>query len=102
MADIVEFPVLEPKADFLIGPFEYWPVVLDGVMIPNLTGQRVDQDLVNLIVDGRFCVCLPEDRARDVAWLVAHAMAVSAGYTHFGAQEKGRPFATKVLEVTSQ
>lgn len=101
MSDVIDFPAKPPaKQEWLIGPFEYHAVVIEGRRIPRLTAHRTP-DGINLIVDDRFCVLLPEDVAADVAWLVANALAVGAGYPCLSAENKDRPFAPKVFQVGS-
>lgn len=97
--NILEFPSKpEEPEDFLIGPFEECRVVIEGRKIPKLTGHRTT-DGVNLIIDNRFCVLVPNDLAQDIAWLVAQAMAVGAGYPHLGAETKDRCFAPLCMQV---
>jgi hypothetical protein len=89
-------PMRPPRAQsedpLLIGPFETWRVVVDGRVIPRLTGFYDDQNIA-LVVDGRFSASFPPELARQAAWLLAQALAIGAGYTHSGATDKGQPFA---------
>lgn len=73
-------------------------VVIDGRAIPHLT--MVEQaDSIDLILDGRFCIDVPKDRAQQVAWFVANALAIGQGYSHMGAETKGMPFARQVMMI---
>lgn len=85
-------PPEKPPA-LLIGPFTYHQVVVEGRAIPRLTGYPREDGTTSLIVDDRFCVDVPNDLAPQVAWLVANAMAVGAGYTHLAASNKDQCFA---------
>jgi hypothetical protein len=98
--NITQFP--EPsRPDLLIGPFEHWHVVVDGRLMPHLTGFR-EGDKIWLVVDGRFgCGPFDEDAARQAARLAGQAMAVVAGYSHLGADSKDQPFAPTCSELPS-
>ena len=97
MADdsVVQMPPKEPKAELLVGPFEEYRVVVDGRFVPNLTAfpDKEFGDGISLVVDHRFSVWVEKERAPDIAWIIAQAMAVTAGYPHFAADEKSSPFA---------
>ncbi len=92
-SDNVVAPAEAPQADLLLGPFSEHRVIVEGRVMPLLTGLR-EGDKVWLIVDHRFC-CGPfgEDEARQAAILAGQAMAVTAGYPHLGAVSKDKPFA---------
>ena len=98
--NVTEFPVRKAP-DFLIGPFEYYKVVIEGRAIPKLTGRRQSDGKVFLTVDGRFGTAVDEDRAYDVAWLLAHALAIGAGYSHLGAESKDTCFAPQCVQLPS-
>lgn len=85
----------------LIGPFTTYPVVVDGRIIPRLTGHPLPYGGYELIVDGRFSASFPdEETARSAAWLIAEATAVAEGYSHLEALTKGRPFAPEVHQLS--
>lgn len=69
---IEQFPIL-PKREMLIGPFEDYRVVLDGKVIPLLTGRKQPNGRVWLELDHRFAGEFSEDDAWQVAHLVANA-----------------------------
>jgi hypothetical protein len=101
--NIVEFPTKEKERDplaFMIGPFEILHCVIEGRRIPRLTACKTDAG-INLIVDGRMGIMVPPELAEDVAWLVAQALAVGAGYSNLEAENQNRCFTPKVLEVGS-
>lgn len=86
------------SADLLVGPFEEWRVMVDGRVIPRLTGWR-EGDLTWLAVDGRFACSVPHAHAREVAYVLANALAVGAGYSHAGAESRDMPFAPRGHEL---
>ncbi len=94
MGDVTEFPTppKKEKAEWLIGPFEEYRVMVQGRVIPKLTAYK-DGDKVGLVVDQRFSASFSEDQAWQVAWLLANALAIGAGYPHLGAESKDQPFA---------
>ena len=95
MTEIVQFPQpTKQLSEWLIGPFEEYRVMVDGRIIPGLTGYQ-DGDRIALVLDHRFSVSLPESDARSVAWLVANALAIGQGYSHAGAENKDMPFAPR-------
>lgn len=99
---VVEFPKAPEPPGFLVGPFEEWRVVVDGRFIPKLTGVRNSNGTILLVVDHRFGVELPnEELARSVAFVVAQALAVGAGYTHLGADAPGGRFAPMAMGVNA-
>jgi hypothetical protein len=89
---VVDFPQSPARPDLLVGPFEYWKVVVDGRAIPHLTGFH-DGGGIALVVDGRFAATFPPELAHQAARLIANAMAVAEGYPHMGATSKEQPFA---------
>jgi len=82
-----------PQPDFLVGPLGSYHVVVDGRVMPLLSGFR-EGDKYWLVVDRRFaCGPFGEEEARQAARLAGQAMAVTAGYPHLGAESKQHPFA---------
>jgi hypothetical protein len=93
-------PLHAPPPALLVGPFEEWRVLVQGRVVPNLTGHKYDDGRVALTVDRRFGADFPnEEIASQAAWLIANAMAVSAGYPSMEAENKDRPFAPKGMEI---
>jgi hypothetical protein len=88
--------------DFTSWPEEQWHfpyheanrVIIEGREIPRLRARDEGGD-VALIVDGRFSVNVPKAYGRRVAWLLANALAIGAGYSDFSAPNKGMAFAHK-------
>jgi len=95
---IVEFPSMKPPS-FLVGPFQEWRVQIDGRIIPRLTGFR-EGDRVWLVLDRRFGLeCANESIAYQTAAFVANALAIGEGYSNYGAEAKGQPFAPIGCEI---
>ena len=95
MTDVVQFPQTKPP-ELLVGPFEYWKVVVDGRAIPNLTGHR-EADGIWFTIDHRLMGGpFDEAAAYQAANLIAQGMAVAAGYSHAGAASKDMPFAPQL------
>ena len=72
-----------PKGSEADGP---GTLVVDGFPVPNLTVSRTEENpqkwLVNL--DRRFAVFATDEELALWGWLLAHAMAVGAGFTSHG------------------
>lgn len=102
MDNVTDFPKPADRAAALFGAKRHGhTVVVDGHEIPGLTiHDRGDE--IELVVDGRFSIDIPRDRACQVAWLVAQAMAVARGYPHLGAETKDRPFAPQVMTLSEE
>lgn len=87
----------------LTGPVTSYIVAVDGYRVPNLSAipLRGEQDgITNVILDERFCVCAPNDEARKWIPLIAHALAIGAGYSCHGASsEKLNPHKCKLMEI---
>lgn len=96
--NVVQLPPPTSAPDFLIGPFEEYRVVLEGKLIPNLTAFR-EGDSICLVLDRRLSISVPKDRAYDVAWLVANALAIGAGYPCFTADRKTEAFASNCIAL---
>lgn len=95
--NVSQFPKKEPL-DPLVGPFEYYKIVVEGRAIPGLSGYH-DGDMVGLVLDHRLSISVPRELAHQVAWFAANAMAIGAGYSHLGAESKDRPFAPQCIEL---
>lgn len=96
--NVTQFPPPEKPPEFMIGPFTEHRVVVEGRLIPHLTAFK-DGMGINLVIDHRLSIAVPEDRAYDICWLLANAMAVAAGYSHFAAESKDRSFAPQCAEI---
>lgn len=97
--NIVNFPDTPARPDMLIGPFQEYRVIVDGRLMPLLTGFR-EGDKVWLVVDHRFaCGPFSEEEANQAARLAGQAMAITAGYPHLGADSKSQPFASQCSSI---
>ncbi len=85
------------------GPFETHLVSVDGYQVPKVTVmplKDVNDGSVNVILDRRFCVCADPDEARKWLPLIAHALAIGAGFTCHGANsERANPHKVQLLEI---
>lgn len=98
MTDVIDFPTT-PKREMFIGPFEEWRVCLDGKVIPLLTGNKLPNGNVWLMLDHRFGGEFSEADAWQVAHLVANALAIGQGYPSYMADIKSRPFAPTAMQI---
>lgn len=97
MGEIVDFPKGDGPAELLVGPFEYWAVKVRDRRIPGLTGRHTADGGINFIVDERFMGGpFYGEAASQVAWLLAQALAIGAGYSNFEADAKGSCFAPEL------
>lgn len=100
MTNVVQMPPKPEQPELLIGPFKQWRVQVDGRIIPRLTGYH-DGDKIALVVDDRFSHSFAKDDAYQAAWLIANALAIGAGYSHMGAENKDQPFAPQGMQLGS-
>lgn len=97
--NVVKLPPQQEPPELLVGPFEEWRVMVEGRVIPRLTGYR-EGDKICLVVDRRFVACFSPEDARQAASLIAEALAIGEGYAWLGSENKDRPFAPKGMEMT--
>jgi len=96
-----KFPEADPR-DCLL---EFVPnpvgrrIVVGGVPVPNLVGLETHNGTrAEFILDDRFSLTVPTEYSEAVAWFVAQAMAVAAGYTAFGVDSKpANPFSRRMV-----
>ena len=73
----------------------YLTVVIEGREIPGL--MMMDRgEMISLQLDRRFEIDVPIEYAHPVAWMMANALAIGAGYPYLGSPNKDRPFAPEV------
>ena len=97
--NVTKFPEPPKQPNLLIGPFSEYRVIVDGKILPHLTGY-MEGDSYWLVVDHRFaCGPFDEEQARQAARLAGQAMAVATGYPHLGAASKDMPFAPGGMEI---
>jgi hypothetical protein len=96
---IIQFP--ERQTSFALeGPCEVFHVLVDGRRIPRLTGKRTEDGRFNFIIDDRFMGGPFNDvEAEQVAYLLAQALAIGAGYSNFEADAPGRCFAPLIRNL---
>lgn len=101
MTNVTDLPRDKPP-ELLSGPFECYHVLVQGRVVPRLTGRQHKNGTVSLTVDGRFGATFSgEADAAQAAFLIAQASAVSAGYVHFAADTKDHPFAPISMGITN-
>lgn len=66
-----------------IGPFGINRLTIDGYQIPKLSGV-LRNGIWSFTLDHRFGCDVPELYGESVAWMIANAMAITAGYSCFG------------------
>lgn len=75
-------------------------VSLDGYKVPYLTATKLSENEYNLVVDNRFGAIIHTDDLNTIIYLIAHGMAVAAGFTCHGKNSKrANPFNTMMLEI---
>lgn len=101
MADIVDFPPQHETPSLVGPPLRGNRVVVDGRIIPSLTCHQTTAS-VEFILDGRFSLEVPngsDPSASQIAWMLANALAIGAGYPSLGAEAKGGPFARQMWVI---
>lgn len=100
MTEVIQFPPPDQPPPLLVGPFEYWHVVVNGRRVPLLTGRQAEDGGITFTVDHRFMGGpFHGEVARQVAYLLAQAIAVASGYSNLEAETKDRPFAPAMMEL---
>jgi len=85
------------------GPFsgEYYVATVDGYKVPFVELRKVDENNWDLLLDGRFSVQASGDEIQRWLWIVANAMAISAGYSCFGENSKKlNPYKRKIISLS--
>lgn len=95
MTDVIDFPAV-PQEPWHFPYIEADRVIIEGRLIPQLRAMG-EGDEVSIILDGRLSISVPKALGRQVAWLVANAIAIGQGYSHLGAESKDQPFAPQVM-----
>lgn len=80
------FEVLQTKAGLEShGPFTQYRVSLDGYVVPGLDGRLEEETgLWHFMLDQRWGCVVPQQYASGVAFLIANALAIGAGFNCFG------------------
>lgn len=101
MSNVVGLTTPKP-ANLLEGPFHEWRVVIDGRVVPRLTGTKSHDGRITLCVDNRFGGGpFSADDAYQAAYLIANAMAITAGYSNFSADTQDKPFASRIMRIST-
>ena len=91
----------EPQTQ-LHGPFTSYKVTVDGYLVPGLDMQPLggaDDGSVNVIL-GQLCVMAEAAEARKWAPMIAHALAISAGFTCHGKNSRrANPHKVKLMQI---
>lgn len=83
-----------------IGPFDVHKLRLDGYRVPQLTGRLVN-GVWHFCLDERFGCEVPEAYGQGVAWMIANALAIGAGYSCFGENSRiANPFKCRMHGIT--
>jgi hypothetical protein len=82
----------------LLPPQSERQVIVDGRAIPGLFARRGDRRVV-FVLDGRFGCEVPDEYALPVAFALAQALAIGAGYASSNSENRERPFAPMVAEI---
>lgn len=92
--NVVDFP--KHEAPSLFGPqLTGSSLIVDGRLVPHFHIHDMG-DKVQFILDGRLAFDVPKDCAHVAATMAANAMAIGAGYSHLGANDRDNPFAPEV------
>jgi hypothetical protein len=91
-------------SDMQILPLEAQPgheVVLDGCKVPHIeVWGPFENGHYSIAVDGRFLAPgFDRGQMEQVVWLLAHGMAVAAGYACHGSDARLNPHARRVVRV---
>lgn len=93
-----------PHGTELIGPFvrrEPFHLVVDGCLVPHVEFFKEPEGTFEACVDGRLSVLgLTETEIKKWGYVLANAMAVAAGLSHFGHDAQPAPFAPRIFGVT--
>lgn len=82
----------------------HYRITVDGVIVPNMFAyRRADTDTEWTVqLDGRFEYDMDDSTLRQSMSLVANAMAIAAGYDHFGANSQPRnPYRTVLIGLSA-
>lgn len=75
-------------------------VIVEGRKIPRLAIVKTDVGF-DLYLDDRYCIEVKAGDITQVTWMVAHAIAIGAGYMSISGKKHGVPFAPEVVEINA-
>ena len=92
--------LMEHGHDWLVGPFpSEFKVVIEGKMVPHLTGYAYSDGVIGLTLDNRMGYEFPSaDDAYTAARAIADAMAIGAGFPSFVAADKW-PYGSSMTQL---
>ncbi len=101
MNDIPHDP-LDASVD-TIGPFyaRYYKLSVSGYQVPYIVVYPTQDGQWDLTVDNRFTATFTQEEIEKFGWILAHAMAVSAGYVCHGSGKRIEPFNTRMIGVST-
>ena len=88
-----------------VGPFDQTYVVIDGRKVPHLTVGFLPGGIVSFVLDERFALDVPVERAPHTASFLADCIAVGMGYASHpreGQEPVPRPAFQRMREVSFQ
>lgn len=92
------------KGTELIGPFvarEPYRLVVDGCLVPHVEFFKEPAGTYEVLIDGRLAVLeLTEAEIQKWGYVLANAMAIASGLSHFGPEAKPKPFASRMIGIT--
>lgn len=76
-------------------------ITINGFAVPKIEAAEKNHGReCHILLDGRFGGVIPADQANLVLWLLAHAMAIGAGYSCHGEHSQlVNPFKIRVTEI---
>lgn len=80
---VKETPVVEIAGPYL-SKLDLYHLVVNGCKVPYIDLWSTESDDWSLIVDGRFGGLFTKEEIIKFGYILANAMAVSAGFTHHG------------------
>jgi hypothetical protein len=87
----------------VVGPFQEHRVTCDGYRVPYISTFPLEDGTFHIFVDGRFGTDKPLTREQfdNVIPVLAHAMAVAAGYSSHGEHcQLSNPFKVRMVGVS--
>ncbi len=96
----------KPEHGFeIVGPFTQHRVAVDGYGVPKLEAVETIQETengavgeVHFTLDNRFGLTVPTHLAHSVAWFIANALAIGAGYSCHGENsQKSNPYKCRMV-----
>lgn len=76
-------------------------ITIDGYAVPMIeASETADGRECHIMLDGRFGGTVPAEKANEVLWLLANALAIGAGYSCHGEHSQPvNPFKVRVMGI---